>query len=126
MAGSQRQRTQENCIDDAEDGSIRTDAKRQGEDRNNREHGAFGKQPESIANILQQIEHRLTRTQIYPTRSDGYFAEWSPREEEIAICPHKERQEPPKTTFAGSHERVSLRPSFQRRMLDGARFTHHP
>src|SRR5579863_7946467 len=47
-----RQRAQENCVDNAEDGCVCSDAKGEGQDRDSGEAGRIPENPEPVANIL--------------------------------------------------------------------------
>ena len=46
------QRAEEHRIDQAEDGCVRANAKREGEDRDGGEGGRFTQHPEAVANVL--------------------------------------------------------------------------
>jgi hypothetical protein len=52
-----RQRPQQECIDDAEDGSVRADAERQGGHGHEGESGGPQQQPGRIAEVLQKVAH---------------------------------------------------------------------
>ena len=55
-----RQRTQQNAVDDAEDGRGGADGKGQGEHRNRRRGWVLGQDPDGVAKVEQQRRHLRT------------------------------------------------------------------
>ncbi len=58
---AERERAKEHTVYDAEDGGIRSDAKRQRKNGNRGKSGTLRQQPKGITNVLKQFEHRSPR-----------------------------------------------------------------
>jgi hypothetical protein len=75
-----RQRTQNNCIHDAEDCGVSANAKRKGDDCYRREAGLLQEHAETVPEVLDKVCHKITNFQLLDSLEGADLsALWSKR-----------------------------------------------
>src|SRR5208282_2747070 len=75
---AERERTEEDGVDDGQDGRVRADAEGEREDGDGGEAGAFCEEAEGVTDILYQSEHGFPRGANLPHPSDGRYEQSLP------------------------------------------------